>query len=93
MLWLPTTRVEKYAGKQAIDTFFVRLGDMLSAGVVFAASLALGGELDENPLAPRLFAGLNLVVIALWFALAASLVRRYRRMAGQAQGAPPAAAG
>lgn len=91
LLWLPTSRVEKYAGKQAIDTFFVRLGDMLSAGVVFAATLVLGGDLDANPLAPRLFAGLNLVVIGLWLALAASLVRRYRRLSGQAPGAPPAA--
>ena len=35
MLWLPTSREEKYKAKQAIDTFFVRFGDMLAAGVVF----------------------------------------------------------
>jgi len=35
LLWLPTTREEKYKAKQAIDTFFVRSGDVLSAGVVF----------------------------------------------------------
>ncbi|MCM3905921.1 MAG: hypothetical protein ND866_29915, partial [Pyrinomonadaceae bacterium] len=34
MLWLPTSREEKYKAKQAIDTFFVRAGDMLAAGVV-----------------------------------------------------------
>ena len=33
LLWLPTTREEKYKAKQAIDTFFVRGGDVLSAGV------------------------------------------------------------
>jgi ATP/ADP translocase len=27
MIWLPTTREEKYKAKQAIDTFFVRTGD------------------------------------------------------------------
>ena len=32
LLWLPTTREEKYKAKQAIDTFFVRGGDVLSAG-------------------------------------------------------------
>ena len=32
MLWLPTTREEKYKAKQAIDTFFVRTGDLLAAG-------------------------------------------------------------
>ncbi len=35
MLWLPTTRTEKYNAKQAIDTFFVRGGDLLSSAVVF----------------------------------------------------------
>jgi AAA family ATP:ADP antiporter len=38
MLWLPTTRDEKYKAKQAIDTFFVRGGDVLSAGVVYAGT-------------------------------------------------------
>ena len=38
MLWLPTIREEKYKAKQAIDTFFVRAGDVLSAGLVFAGT-------------------------------------------------------
>ena len=44
MLWLPTSRGEKYQAKQAIDGFFVRLGDLVSAGLVFVftAWLALG---------------------------------------------------
>ncbi len=44
MIWLPTSREEKYKAKQAIDTFFVRSGDMLAAGVVFLGThgLALG---------------------------------------------------
>ena len=36
MLWLPTSRAEKYKAKQAVDTFFVRVGDVLSAGGVTA---------------------------------------------------------
>jgi AAA family ATP:ADP antiporter len=28
MLWLPTSREEKYKGKQTVDTFIVRIGDM-----------------------------------------------------------------
>ena len=35
LLWLPTSREEKYKAKQAIDTFFVRAGDVLSAGAVY----------------------------------------------------------
>ena len=36
MLWLPTRREEKYKAKQALDTFFVRTGDMIAGGLVFA---------------------------------------------------------
>ena len=44
MLWLPTRREEKYKAKQALDTFFVRTGDMIAGGLVFAGTtwLALG---------------------------------------------------
>lgn len=38
LLWLPTDRAEKYNAKQAIDTFVVRIGDLVSAGVVFAGT-------------------------------------------------------
>src|SRR4030095_11311091 len=34
-LFLPTSREEKYKAKAAIDTFFVRTGDVLSTGLVF----------------------------------------------------------
>src|SRR5262249_26023106 len=41
LLWLPTTREEKYKAKQAIDTFFVRGGDVLSAAVVYVGASRL----------------------------------------------------
>ena len=31
LLWLPTSREEKYKAKQAVDSFFVRFGDLLAA--------------------------------------------------------------
>jgi hypothetical protein len=34
-LWLPTSRDAKYKAKQAVDSFFVRTGDVLQAGLVF----------------------------------------------------------
>ena len=37
-LWLPTSREAKYKAKQAVDSFFVRAGDVIQAGIVF------GGE-------------------------------------------------
>jgi AAA family ATP:ADP antiporter len=41
-LFLPVRREEKYVGKNCIDTFFFRFGDVLSAGAVFMASAVLG---------------------------------------------------
>ena len=34
-LWLPTSREAKYKAKQAVDSFFVRAGDVLQAGIVY----------------------------------------------------------
>ena len=71
MLWLPTTHAEKYQAKQAVDTFFVRLGDVIAAGLVYFGThvFVLGFEG---------FAWTNVGVIALWFAVAVFVLRRYR---------------
>ncbi len=72
-LFLPTTREQKYNAKQAIDTFFVRSGDLLSAGLVFVGIRQLGWDAQG-------FALFNLGLVALWFVLAAVIGRRYRRL-------------
>ncbi len=41
-LYLPVRREEKYVGKNCIDTFFYRIGDVFSALVVFVASELIG---------------------------------------------------
>ena len=38
MLFLPCTREQKYSAKQAIDSFFVRMGDVLVGGLVFVGT-------------------------------------------------------
>ena len=70
-LFLPTGRDAKYKAKQAIDTFFVRFGDMLSAGLVFVGTtwLAFG---------PRAFALVNVGLVLLWLAIAWSVGRRFQ---------------
>jgi ATP:ADP antiporter, AAA family len=73
LLWLPTTREEKYKAKQAVDTFFVRFGDVLSAGVVFAGTTWFG-------LGMRGFAGINVVLVVVWIGLALLLLREHRRL-------------
>jgi ATP:ADP antiporter, AAA family len=72
MLWLPTARREKYAAKQAADTFVVRAGDVLAAGLVYAGTTWL--SMDRQA-----FAGALFVVIAAWMGVAWLLVREYRR--------------
>jgi AAA family ATP:ADP antiporter len=75
MLWLPTRREEKYKAKQAIDTFFVRAGDVLSAVLVFAATAIA--------IPARGMALVNLVLVALWLVIIAGLLRRHRAQIAQ----------
>lgn len=74
MLWLPTSSDAKYKAKQAVDTFVVRFGDVLSALVVYAGLHLLNFE-------ARSFAVVNLVVVCLWIPLALSIARTYERAA------------
>ncbi|HSQ59713.1 MAG TPA: translocase [Acidobacteriota bacterium] len=79
VLFLPTTREEKYKAKQAIDSFFVRAGDVFSAGLVFVGASLLGLRTQE-------FALVNLVLVAGWLILAVMIGREYRRVAGAVAG-------
>jgi AAA family ATP:ADP antiporter len=73
-LFLPTSREAKYKAKQAIDSFFVRTGDLLSAAVVFAGSVLA--------FSVRQYALLNVLVVAVWIALALAIAREHRKLAG-----------
>ena len=68
LVWLPTTREEKYKAKQAIDTFFVRVGDLLSAGVVFLGTTVL--HLNVNQ-----FAMGNIVLTLVWIGVALMILK------------------
>jgi AAA family ATP:ADP antiporter len=70
-LFLVGTRAEKYVGKTAIDTFFVRFGDVFSAGAVWIAS--------ELALPTKAFALINLAFIVTWFAVLIAIGREHRR--------------
>jgi AAA family ATP:ADP antiporter len=66
VLFLPTTREQKYKAKQAIDTFFVRAGDVLSAGLVLLGTTVLSFQTWH-------FALVNLVLVAVWLAIAVAI--------------------
>ena len=73
MLFLPCTREEKYSAKQVIDSFFFRMGDVLSAALVFIGTHYLY-------LQPRGFAAVNVVLVLAWLVLAWRMGRYYDRM-------------
>jgi AAA family ATP:ADP antiporter len=85
MLFLPCTYEQKFAAKQAIDSFFVRMGDVLSAALVFAGTTIF-------TLHPRGFAAVNAAIVAVWLVLAWKVGRQYAQLtAEQAQKAPAGA--
>jgi len=73
LVWLPMSREEKYKAKQAVDTFFVRTGDLLHAVLVFAGTTWLG-------LGARGFALANLLLVAAWLVVAVLLLQEYGRI-------------
>jgi AAA family ATP:ADP antiporter len=79
MLWLPTSREEKYKAKQAIDTFFVRAGDVLAAGLVFLGTHGLRLGVPG-------FARTNVVVVLLAIGVASLTLREYRRLVARPAG-------
>jgi AAA family ATP:ADP antiporter len=74
-LFLPTSREAKYKAKQAIDTFFVRLGDVGSAGLVFVGTTWLA-------LTPSKFALVNAGFVLIWIALAIVIGKAFQKKAG-----------
>lgn len=72
MLWLPTTRSMKYQAKQAVDTFFVRMGDVGSALLVFTMASVL--SISDI----RIFAATNAVLVVVWLVLAARILNEQK---------------
>ena len=87
MLFLPCTYEEKFSAKQAIDSFFVRMGDVLSALLVFVGTSVF-------VIGPRAFAAVNAVLVLIWLALAWQVGKLYdARSAAVAESPSPMAAG
>ncbi len=69
MLWLPTTKAMKYQAKQAVDTFFVRMGDVGSALLVYLLLRIL------DIASARLFAIVNVGLLAGLLVVCALILR------------------
>jgi AAA family ATP:ADP antiporter len=74
-LWLPTSREAKYKAKQAVDSFFMRAGDVVQAAVVFVG--------ERLAFAVPAFAAVNVVLVAGWLAVVGLLNVSLRRKAEQ----------
>jgi AAA family ATP:ADP antiporter len=70
-LYLPTSREAKYKAKAAIDTFFVRMGDVTQAGIVYLGTILSVGL--------PVFAAVNLALTGLWLMSAIKLRRELHR--------------
>jgi AAA family ATP:ADP antiporter len=79
VLFLPTTREEKYKAKQATDTFFVRAGDVLSALLVYVGVNMLAFDIKQ-------FALVNLGLVLIWLLLALTIgIENKKLVSGQSQ--------
>jgi AAA family ATP:ADP antiporter len=74
-LWLPTSREAKYKAKQAVDSFFMRAGDVLQAVVVFIG--------ERLAFAVPAFAAVNVVLVGAWLAVVTALNANLRRKAAE----------
>jgi AAA family ATP:ADP antiporter len=77
VLFLPTTREQKYKAKQAIDTVFVRAGDTLQALLVWVGTTFLAFRTQH-------FAMVNLALVVVWIALAVMTGIEHRRLVREA---------
>ena len=80
MLFLPCTREQKYKGKQVVDSFFVRSGDVLSGLLVFVGTTFLVWSTVG-------FALFNILLVLVWLTVAFIIGREYKRLV--ATGEPP----
>jgi AAA family ATP:ADP antiporter len=70
-LFLPTSREAKYKAKEAVDTFFVRIGDVLLADIVFVGTklaFSISG-----------FAAISVVLTLAWFLVTVAIYREHKR--------------
>jgi AAA family ATP:ADP antiporter len=74
-LYLVTSRAEKYAGKTLVDTLLMRVGDVLSALVVWAGARAGAST--------AAFAWLNLALVGAWAAAVIAIGKEHARRANE----------
>lgn len=77
LLWAPTSREEKYQAKQAADTIFYRMGDLLHSALIWVGTGVFA-------LVPRDFAMINVLLCVVWVGLVFALGKEYRKVRASA---------
>ncbi len=72
-LFLITSREEKYKAKAAIDTFFVRAGDLLVSLIVFLGLTYLGFTREG-------FAKFNIAFTVVWITIGFFIIREHKKL-------------
>ncbi len=72
-LFLVTSREEKYKAKAAIDTFFHRAGDVMSALMVFMGTTFFMWQSES-------FAGFNILLVAFWIIISIFIWREHKSL-------------
>ena len=80
-LFLVTPREEKYKAKAAIDTFFVRGGDTISALAVLAGTQLLGLKIER-------YALLNVVAVVVLLVICLRIIKAYKTRKAEEAGKP-----
>jgi len=72
-LFLITPREEKYKAKVAIDTFFVRGGDTISALAILVGTQLLSVTVEK-------FALVNVIGVGIWIAICILVIKEYKKI-------------
>ncbi len=84
LLYVPTSDLEKYSAKNLNDTFVVRVGDAVAAGLIFIASAFVIPAMGEVGL--RVLMGFNVVLGVAWMVLVARIGAMHKEKMGDADG-------
>jgi AAA family ATP:ADP antiporter len=76
LLYLPASKIEKYAAKSFNDTFVVRGGDALAAASIFAATSFVLPALGENGL--KAMVAIDVVLGVVWLVIANAIGKMHR---------------
>jgi AAA family ATP:ADP antiporter len=77
--YLITSREAKYKAKAAIDTFFVRTGDVLVSLTIFIGTTTFALGLES-------FAKINVAVVIIWIILSLLTIKEHKRLSAKKAG-------